>query len=176
MFRRHLNFRQILIGYIEFCQSLFSRSERLTNYALKYDNFKSVEVQGWAPLKILIFILHWTLRPTFTTVLGKCRAISDWMAVPKNRGKCKSATISLHRGDSLSMSCIVCFNSTRQFQISDRDDQTETENEVWGLSNSDCNPPPTPHEGRIKKGVSIPEKWEIWANSYAKYNLFQDWG
>ena len=26
------------------------------------------------------------------------------MAVPKNRGKCKSATISLHRGDSLSAS------------------------------------------------------------------------
>ena len=26
------------------------------------------------------------------------------MAVPKNRGKCKSATVSLHRGDSLSAS------------------------------------------------------------------------
>ena len=32
------------------------------------------------------------------------RAISHLMAVPKNRGKCKSATISLHRGDSLSAS------------------------------------------------------------------------
>ena len=48
----------------------------------KYDNFKSVEVQGWTPLKILLF-LHWMLRPTFTTLLGKCRAISYWMGVPK---------------------------------------------------------------------------------------------
>ena len=37
------------------------------------------------PLKILIF-LHWTLRPTFTTLLGRRRAISHWMGVPKNRG------------------------------------------------------------------------------------------
>ena len=65
--------------------------------------FKSVEVQGWTPLEILIF-LHWTCKPTFTTLLGKRRAISHLMAVPKNRGKCKSATISLHRGDSLSVS------------------------------------------------------------------------
>ena len=104
--RRHLNFRQIshrFRAYIEFYQSLFSRSERLTYYVLKYDNFKSVEVQGWTPLKILIF-LHWTCRPTFTTLLGKRRAISHLMAVPKNSGKCKSATISLHRGDSLSAS------------------------------------------------------------------------
>ena len=42
---------------------------------LKYDNFKSVEVQGWTPLEILIF-LHWTCRPTFTTLLGKRSAIS----------------------------------------------------------------------------------------------------
>ena len=34
------------------------------------------------------------------------------MAVPKNHWKCKSATISLHRGDSLNMSCIVCFWAT----------------------------------------------------------------
>ena len=48
--------------YIEFCQSLFSRSERLTYYVLKYGNFKSVEVQGWTPLKILIFcIKRWDL-------------------------------------------------------------------------------------------------------------------
>ena len=73
----------------------------LTYYVLKYDNFKSVEVQVWTQLKILIF-LHWTLRPTFTTLLGKRRGISHWMGVPKNRRKCKSATISLHRGDSLS--------------------------------------------------------------------------
>ena len=92
--------------YIEFCQSLFSVSERLTYYVLKYDNFKSVEVQGWTPLKMLIF-LHWTLRPTFTTLLRKRRAISHWMGVPKNRGKCKSAKISLHRGESLSMSSVV---------------------------------------------------------------------
>ena len=72
-------------------------------YVLKYDNFKSVEVQGWTPLEILIF-LHWTCRPTFTTLLGEHRAILHLMAVPKNRGKCKSATISLHRGDSLSAS------------------------------------------------------------------------
>ena len=50
------------------------------------------------PLKILIF-LHWTLRPTFTTLLGKRRAISHWMAVPKNRGKCKLATIEYRRDD-----------------------------------------------------------------------------
>ena len=37
------NFSQV---YIEFCQSLFSVSERLTYYVLKYDNFKSIEVQG----------------------------------------------------------------------------------------------------------------------------------
>ena len=37
------NFSQV---YIEFYQSLFSRSERLTYYVLKYDDFKSVEVQG----------------------------------------------------------------------------------------------------------------------------------
>ena len=106
MLRRYLIFAKFLKVYIEFCLSLFSISERLTYYVLKYDNFKSVEVQGWTPLKILIF-LHWTLRPTFTTLLGKRRAISHWMGVPKNRGKCKSATISLHRGDSLSMSSVV---------------------------------------------------------------------
>ena len=89
MLRRHLNFRQI--------------SHTFTYYVLKYDNFKSVEVQGWTPLEILIF-LHWTCRPTFTTLLGKRCAISHLMAVPKKRGKCKSATISLHRGDSLSAS------------------------------------------------------------------------
>ena len=93
----------IFAKYIEFYQSLFSRSERLTYYVLKYDNFKSVKVQGWTPLEILIF-LHWTCRPTFTTLLGKRRAISHLLAVPKNRGKCKSATISLHRGDLLSAS------------------------------------------------------------------------
>ena len=72
-------------------------------------NFKSVEVQGWTPLKILIF-LHWTLRPTtFHYVSRKTpsRAISHWMGVPKTRGKCKSATTSLHYGDSLSMSSVV---------------------------------------------------------------------
>ena len=37
------NFSQV---YVEFCQSLFSVSERLTYYVLKYDNFKSVKVQG----------------------------------------------------------------------------------------------------------------------------------
>ena len=93
--------------YIEFCRSFFPRPERLTYYVLKYDNFKSVEVQGWTPLKILIF-LHWTLRPTFTTLLRKCRAISHWMAVPKKCGKCKSVTISLHSSDSSSVSCIIC--------------------------------------------------------------------
>ena len=77
---------------------------------LRYDTFKSVEVQGWTPLKILIF-LHWTCRPTFTTLLRKRRAISHLMAVPKNRGKCKSATTSLHRGDSLSASGPLVFLS-----------------------------------------------------------------
>ena len=33
--------------------------------------------------------------------------VSHWMAVPKYRGKCESATISLHRGNSLSLTCIV---------------------------------------------------------------------
>ena len=78
-----------------------------TAHILYYDNFKSVKVQGWTPHKILIF-LHWTLRPTYTTLFRKQRAISHWMGVPKNRGKCKSATISLHCGDSLmSMSSVV---------------------------------------------------------------------
>ena len=40
-------------------------------------------------------------------LLGKHRAISHWMGVPKNRGKCKSVNIWLHRGDSLSMSSVV---------------------------------------------------------------------
>ena len=93
-----------------FVNPSFSVSERLTYNVLKYDNFKSVEVQCWTPLKILIF-LQWTLRPTFTMLLGKPRAISQWMGVPKNGGKCKSATISLHRGDSLSMSSVVCISS-----------------------------------------------------------------
>ena len=78
-------------------------------YVSKYDNFKSVEVQGWTPLKILIF-LHWMCRPIFTTLLGKRSAISHLMAVPKNPGKCKSATISLHRSDSLSASGPPCNN------------------------------------------------------------------
>ena len=81
-------FTKFLIGLHEFYQSLFSRSERLTYYVFKYDDFKSVEVQGWTPLEILIF-LHWTCRPTFTTLLWKRRAISHLMAVPKKRGKCK---------------------------------------------------------------------------------------
>ena len=34
-------------------------------------------------------------------LFGKRCAISHLMAVPKNRGKCKSVTISLHRSDSL---------------------------------------------------------------------------
>ena len=37
------------------------------------------------------------------------------MGVPKNRGKCKSATISLHRGDSLNISSIVwVFQSSQE--------------------------------------------------------------
>ena len=35
------------------------------------------------------------------------------MGVPKNRGKCKSATISLYRGDSLSMSSVVCIEHNK---------------------------------------------------------------
>ena len=107
MLRRHLNFRPISHRFI--CSFANPSFQDLNGsyYVLKHDNFKSVEVQGWTPLKKLMF-LHWILRPTFTTLLGKRRAISHWMAVPKNHGKCKSATISLHRGDSLSMSCIVC--------------------------------------------------------------------
>ena len=42
----NLNFHQISQVYKEFCKSLFSRSERLTYYVLKYDNFKSIEVHG----------------------------------------------------------------------------------------------------------------------------------
>ena len=41
---------------MEFCKSFFSRSEWLTYSVLKYDNFKFVGVQGWTPLKILIFL------------------------------------------------------------------------------------------------------------------------
>ena len=44
-------------------------------------------------------------------LLGKRCAISHWMglAVPKKQGKCKSATISLLCGDSLSLSYIVWY-------------------------------------------------------------------
>ena len=53
------NFSQV---YIEFCQSLFSVSERLTYYVLKHGHFKSIEVQGWTPLKIWYFwIERWDL-------------------------------------------------------------------------------------------------------------------
>ena len=102
MLRRHLNFRQISHS---FTSSFINPSFRDLNgsHIMYYYDFKSVEVQGWTPLKILIF-LHLTCRPTFTTLLGKRSAISHLMAVPKNRGKCKSATISLHRGDSMSAS------------------------------------------------------------------------
>ena len=101
--RRHLNFRQISHRFtLSFTNPSFQDLNG-SHIILKYDDFKSVEVQGWTPLEILIF-LHWTCRPTFTTLLGKRRAISHLMAVPKNRGKCKSATISLRRGDSLSAS------------------------------------------------------------------------
>ena len=44
--------------YIEFCQFLFSRSEQLTYYALKYDNLKSVEVQGQNTQNTDIFALN----------------------------------------------------------------------------------------------------------------------
>ena len=94
MLRRHLNFHQISHRFTSsFANPLFQdlNGSHIMYWNI-YDNFKSVENQGWTPLKILIF-LHWTLRPTFTTLLGKCRAFSHWMAVPKNRGKCKSATI-----------------------------------------------------------------------------------
>ena len=91
----------------------------LTYYALKHDNFKSVEVQGRTPLKILIF-LYWTLRPTFITLLGKRCGISHWMGVPKNHGKCKSATISLHHGDSLSMSSVVWGPARRSIALPSR--------------------------------------------------------
>ena len=104
MLRRHLNFRQISH---RFTSSFTNPSfQDLNGSHIMYwnmINFKSVEVQGWTPLEILIF-LHWTCRPTVTTLLGKRRAISHLIAVPKNRGKYKSATISLHRGDSLSTS------------------------------------------------------------------------
>ena len=65
-------------------------------------------------------ILHWTLRPTFTTLLGKCRGISYWMGVPKHREKCKSATISLLCGDSLSMSSVVWGPARRSIALPSR--------------------------------------------------------
>ena len=43
-------------------------------------------------------------RPTFTTLLEKPCYFTFNGRAEKNRGKCKSATISLHRGDSLSAS------------------------------------------------------------------------
>ena len=56
-------FAIFLIGYIEFCQSLFSRSERLTYYVLKYDNFKFVEVQCWME-NAVPFHIEWLCRKT----------------------------------------------------------------------------------------------------------------
>ena len=104
MLRWHLNFRQISHRFtLSFTNPSFQDLNGSHNNVSIYDNFKSVEVQGWTPLEILIF-LHWMCRPTFTTLLGKRRAISHLMAVLKNRGKCKLATISLHRGDTLSAS------------------------------------------------------------------------
>ena len=66
-------FAKFLIGLHWVLQiPLFQDS--LTYYVLKYDNFKSVGVHSLTPLKILIF-LHFMLRPTFTTLLGKRSAI-----------------------------------------------------------------------------------------------------
>ena len=85
MLRRHLNFRQIFHRFTSSFANPSLQDLKGSYYVLKHDNFKSVEVQGWTPLKILMF-LPWTLRPTFTTLLGKRRAISHWMAVPKTAG------------------------------------------------------------------------------------------
>ena len=104
----------------KFCKSLFSRSKRLTFYVLKYNNFKSVWVHSWTPLKILIF-LHssWDLcRSTLNTPLGKRRAIWHWIAVPKTRGKCESATIyryitTIHWGWPASSVPSICWISLK---------------------------------------------------------------
>ena len=84
-------FAKFLIGLHRVLpKSLFSRSERLTYYVLKYDHFKSVEVQGWTPLEILIFcIKHWDLHvlslpsrktPCYFTLNG-C-AVTHWAYPP----------------------------------------------------------------------------------------------
>ena len=104
MLRRHLNFRQISH---RFTSSFTNPSfQDLNGSHIIYWN-----MMIWNPSRFKVEphskLLHWTCRPTFTTLLGKRRAISYLMAVPKNRGKCKSATISLHWGDSLSASATV---------------------------------------------------------------------
>ena len=77
----------------------------------KYDNFKSVRVHSWTPLKILYWYFCIQVENYFSLCFsGKRCAISHWMAVPKNRRKCESATTLLHRGDSLSLTCIVWKN------------------------------------------------------------------
>ena len=99
------NFSQV---YMEFCKSVFSWSERLTYYVLKYDNFKSVGVHSWTSLKILIF-LHssWDLYFHYASRKTPCYFTLNGCAA-----KCKSATTSLHRGDSLSLTCIVSWASS----------------------------------------------------------------
>ena len=92
--------------YMEFCKSLFSRSEWLIYYAL---NMITSNPSGFT---VEPHSKYWYIcievETYFTTLLRKCRAISHWMAVRKNRGKCESATISLHRGNTLNLTCIVC--------------------------------------------------------------------
>ena len=64
---------------MEFCKSHFSRSERLIYYVLKYDDFKlSSQLNPTQKTDIFAF----KLRPTFTRLLGKRRAISHRIAVP----------------------------------------------------------------------------------------------
>ena len=102
--RRHLNFRKVSHRFTSsFTNPCFQdlNGSHIMYWTMMILNPSRFKVEP--PLEILIF-LHWTCRLTFTTLLGKRRAISHLMAVPKNREKCKSATISLHRGDSLSAS------------------------------------------------------------------------
>ena len=110
MLRQHLNFRQNFLIGLHRVLSIPLFNIWTAHIICIEIWFKSVKVLGWTPLKILIFCIErWNLL--LLRFSEKCRAISHWMGVPKSRGKWKSATISLHRGDSLSMSSVVCISN-----------------------------------------------------------------
>ena len=81
-----------------------SFQDLMGSHIMYWDNFKSIEVHSWTPLKILIF-LHssWDLSLRFSenAVLFHI----EWLC-RKTAGNVNRPPLSLHCGDSLSLTCI----------------------------------------------------------------------